>query len=234
MFFSFKYDPKVLNSILFPHPQPSKKHRRTDDTDEQAMDVDADVDLEAQPGTSESVERTREIVLETPTGRFLLSPSPINEEGNECDGAKSINSAPKYMISRIVEGGPILPDLTGNDEGQPPTPPKPVEPPADVKPPPPTWSTPPTESDHAPIVGSIIGQSSTVTKQSDSKAKAPTKPARAKPSAQVLLNDRGQEHFRFSIDGLSIEGLVGTGLLESDGIVVRRWRWASPEEFVAS
>jgi len=82
----FKYDPNVLHGILFPTrqqpQQPSRKRRRIDSTSEaQAMDVDVDRDVGpeaealAQPGrVVESVDQIWEIVLETPTERFLISP----------------------------------------------------------------------------------------------------------------------------------------------------------------
>jgi hypothetical protein len=183
------------------------------------MNVDPDAEVDAHPDSSESEQRTWDIVLESPTEMFLISPSAIVEQG---DGAR-------YKIFRIVEGGPILPEPTVKREGKSPSAVTPAEPPPDAKPPPPTWSTPPAESDRTPTAESMQ-KIPTATKQSEPNTKAVTRPPRAKSTAHVLSSDRGQEHIHFSADRISIEGLdVGSGVNE---INVKRWRRASLEEFV--
>ena len=216
MFLSFKYDPIVLRSVLFPGQQSSRKRPRTDDADDQTMAVDTDAEAEAQLSWLENEERSRRVVLETAKERYLISPSPLKVE----DDTKNINLARRYTVSRIVERDP---ELVNKDEGQPPTISKP---PIDTKLPPPTWSIPPTES------------SSTHNKdQSPTEMKLPmptttdiAKQMRAKPSTKVLSNDREQAHFRFSVNGLTIEGL-DWGV---DDVIVKRWRWALPEEFATN
>jgi hypothetical protein len=65
MFLSFKYDPIVLRSVLFPCQQSSRKRPRTDDADDQTMAVDTDAEAEAQLSWLENEEGPRRIVLET-------------------------------------------------------------------------------------------------------------------------------------------------------------------------
>jgi hypothetical protein len=221
---SFKYDPKVLKSILFPAHQPSNKRRKINGADEQTMDVDVDAEPDALPDSANKEERTWEIVLESPTERFLLSPSPT-ESGD--DAEQSVNSPRRYKVSRIVERRSASPDLAVNGDTT--TSVKPVEPPVDPpKPPPPTWSTPPAESDRTSTSLQIEGRSLSPGPTS----KATSKPSRTKWLAQVLASDRGEEHVHFSADGISVEGLdANLGLKE---ISVKRWRRASQEEFITS
>jgi hypothetical protein len=221
----------VLKSILFPSGQPSRKRRRIDHTDEH-MDVDATDEVDVHRDSSDSGQWTWEIVLESPSERFLISPSSI-DEGD--DAEKDIHPPRRYTISQIVEGDRILPEATViNGEEKPLSTVKSVELTVDTKPSPPTWSTPPTKSDPTPTADSMLKTSSLTkaTKQSQPPTKAATKPNRAKPTIRVLSSDRGLEHIHFSATGISVEGLdISSGVNE---IHVKRWRRASLEEFVAS
>jgi hypothetical protein len=214
---SFKYDAKVLKGILFPAHQPSNKRRKVNSSDEQTMDVDVDANPDTLPDSASKEERTWEIVLESPTERFLLSPS-LTESRD--DAGRSVNSHRRYKVSRIIERSSVSPD-DGKTTSV-----KPVEPTVDPpKPPPPTWSTPPAESDRTSTSLQIKGQS---------LSPGPTsKPSRTKWLAQVIANDRGEEHIHFSADGISVEGVddVSLGVKE---ISVRRWRRAFQEEFITS
>ncbi|KIM90301.1 hypothetical protein PILCRDRAFT_179337 [Piloderma croceum F 1598] len=220
----FKYDPKVLKSILFPVHQPSNKRRKIDGVDEQTTDVDVNADPDTLPDSDDKAERTWEIVLESPTERFLLSPSPT-ESGD--DAEKSVNSPRRYKVSQIVERGSVSPDPAVNSDTTASV--KPVEPPVEPpKPPPPTWSTPPAESNRTSTSLQIKGRSLSP----EPTTKATSKPPRTKWLTQVLASDRGEEHIHFSADGISVEGVdASLGLKE---ISVRRWRRASQEEFITS
>ena len=203
------------------------------------VDVDRDVGPEAealaQPGrVVESVDQIWEIVLETPTERFLISPCPVNEErvggdvGDDDDAEKNGYPTRRYNFSRIIEGTIISSEQSGKDEGQPPPTAKPDPPPVEAKPAPPTWSTPPAESDRTPTKKKSQSPPTTKPKPSKPTPKVATKLPRAKASVKVLSSDRGHEHVRFLADGVSVEGM-------DDGVInVKRWKWAVLEEFVAA
>jgi hypothetical protein len=214
----------VLKSILFPAHQPSNKRRKINGADELTTDVDVNADPDNLPDSVDKEERIWEIVLESPTERFLLSASPT-ESGDDTE--KCANSPRRYKVSRIVERVSVSPDTAVNNDTT--TSVKPVEPPVDPpKPPPPTWSTPPAESSRTSTSLQIKGRSLSPGPTS----KAASKPPRTKWLAQVLASDRGEEHIHFSADGISVEGVdASLGLKE---ISVRRWRRASQEEFITS
>jgi hypothetical protein len=186
------------------------------------MDADADVDPDTHPDNVEKEERTWDIVLESSTERFLISPCSVNGQDERDDAEKTVDPPRRYKLSRIVEGGPpISPDPAANGDDKPSI--KPVDPPVDAKPSPPTWSTPPAESDRTPTSTQNKGRSLTPTK-------AASQPPLTKALARVLSSDIGQEHIHFSDDGISVEGLdASLGLKE---ISARRWRRASPDEFI--
>jgi hypothetical protein len=223
----------VLKHVLFPDTQPSRKRRRIDNSDKQATDVeaDADVDVDSHLEAFEKEERSWEIVLESSTGRFLISPPYIDSDENGAE--KSTSPATRmYKVSRIVEAGPLPADPVTDGEDKPSMVVKPAEPAVDAKLAPPTWSTPPAEPDPPPSFLQNSGKSSIKTEPPASLTRTDFNQPRAKLSAEVLSSGRGQEHFYFAADGISIEGLdpsLGLGKLN-----VRRWRRASPKEFATS
>jgi hypothetical protein len=208
----FKYDPKVLKNIFFSGRQSSRKRRRIDDPDKQAVDdVAVDASIDEPESVLESEERTRGVVLETSKERFLISPA-TGESGTDAEDSEY--STRRYIVSSIIETTQTLPKPVNGEAKSSST--KPTSSPVEPKPPPPTWSTPPTESERAATAaGNKLA----------SKPNGKSSPPR-RFSTAVLSNDRGQEHFVFMADGISIEGLE-TG----DKICVKSWRWAFKGEF---
>lgn len=226
---SFKYDPKILKSILFPSQQPSNKRRRVDnEADEQGMDVDGDPGVD-ELGGIEDIERTREIVLETSKERFLISPS-LTGKSTERDGAaigdteKNTNTTRRYTVSRIFAPGetPLnSKSIHGEDKPQST---KSSDSSVESKPPPPTWSTPPAESDRSPNPG-LAGKKPDKAGPTVERLKPGSKPVPKNFSTDILFNGRGQEHFQFVEDGIIIDRL------EIGKIVVKNWRWMRSGEF---
>lgn len=209
VFLSFKYYPKVLKNILFSSQEPSRKRRRISVSDDQEMVDDTSVD---EPEIDARNERTREIVLETSKERFLISPAASVERDSE-SGANVESSARTYIVSSIVETIQIC-SKPVNGEGK-----SSSTKLADSvpKPSPPTWSTPPAiESERASTAAS--------TKRTCAWKSPPANSPPTKYSTQVLSVDRGQEHFHFMPDGISIDGLGAR-------ISVKSWRWALAGEF---